>query len=215
MSLARRVRRQTLSTPPFRHSATIRNLTEWRTRSPGRARHEVAVELPTNPCGVHLPTSETLQLFADEAVVRSDELAPPPVTEFDRPLSRTDDVGEQDGRKEPIGSSGPSAPRQRIHRLTASAARPGATPTPESSPTAYATSTSALASKRRNVVRQRHGTRILCRLSARSRHRQGGFWHSFACCSTYGAPRRFSTRCFVPSARPGSAMAGLTSVELA
>ena len=105
-------------------------------------------------CGVHLPTPEALQLFADDSVVSSENLTPPTVTESDRPLSRADNVGEQDGRQKPVGSSGPSAPRQRLHRLTASAVRP-ATPTPESSPTARATSRQTCGLTAQRLVRSR------------------------------------------------------------
>src|SRR5439155_1055070 len=97
---------------------------------------------------------EELQLFADDSVVSSENLTPPTVTESDRPLSRADNVGEQDGRQKPVGSSGPSAPRQRLHRLTASAVRP-ATPTPESSPTARATSRQTCGSTAQRLVRSR------------------------------------------------------------
>jgi hypothetical protein len=48
-------------------------------------------------CRIELATAMTLQRVSDEAVVRGDERAPPPVPHLARDLGGGDDVGEQHG----------------------------------------------------------------------------------------------------------------------
>src|SRR5436305_9932698 len=81
----------------------LRGLVGYRARAADRSRGPVEARDEAVPRLLDLPTSEALQLRADERVVPLQQRAPSSVAQLGRVFRRVDDVGEQDGREDPVG----------------------------------------------------------------------------------------------------------------
>src|SRR6476661_7317770 len=69
------------------------------------------------PEALDLAPSKYRELLPYRVVMLVEQALPFPVPEFRRPLSRLDDVGEQDGRKHPVCLDLPARPRQEFLHL--------------------------------------------------------------------------------------------------